>query len=88
MRVTVYSASWCSGCKTVKKALAEANIQFKEVDITTQEGGLAAKELRIKSIPVTTIDMGGNTVLTLIGSKPETIKEIIEESYDKNYDTY
>lgn len=70
--VTVYSAPWCAGCKTLKAALITAGIGFTEVDIDTPEGMTKAKELNIKSIPVTTIGE-----LKYIGSKVETIKEII-----------
>mgnify|MGYP003466570300 FL=1 len=70
--VVVYSAPWCAGCKTLKTALSKAGIEFTEVDIDTPEGTTKAKELGIKSIPVTTI---GD--LKYIGSKVETIKELI-----------
>lgn len=70
--VVVYSAPWCAGCKTLKASLSEAGVEFTEVDIDTPEGMTKAKELGIKSIPVTTI---GD--LKYIGSKVETIKEII-----------
>lgn len=70
--VVVYSAPWCAGCKTLKAALSGASIEFAEVDIDTPEGMTKAKELGIKNIPVTTI---GD--LKYIGSKVETIKEII-----------
>lgn len=70
--VVVYSAPWCAGCKTLKAALITAGIGFTEVDIDTPEGMTKAKELNIKSIPVTTIGE-----LKYIGSKVETIKEII-----------
>ncbi len=70
--VTVYSAPWCAGCKILKAALSTAGIGFTEVDIDTPEGMTKAKELNIKSIPVTTIGE-----LKYIGSKVETIKEII-----------
>jgi glutaredoxin len=70
--VVVYSASWCAGCKTLKNSLNKVGIEFTEVDIDTPEGMTKAKELNIKSIPVTTIGE-----LKYIGSKVETIKEII-----------
>ncbi len=70
--VVVYSAPWCGGCKTLKNSLNNAGIEFTEVDIDTPEGMTKAKELNIKSIPVTMIGE-----LRYIGSKVETIKEII-----------
>lgn len=75
--VVVYSATWCAGCKVVKKALAENNIRFEEVDITTVEGGAKAKELNVKSIPVTVV---GD--IFFVGSRPNTVKEILEAIID------
>jgi len=72
--VVVYSAPWCAGCKVVKKFLDEYCIEFEEIDITTSEGGQKAKELGIKSIPVTYMFNGS----VFVGSKPETLKAILE----------
>lgn len=72
--IEVFSASWCSGCKTVKKVLSEKGVEFTEVDIDTEEGMLKAKGLGIRNIPVTFV--GGQR---FVGSTPETIKLIIEE---------
>ncbi len=79
--VQVYSSPWCAGCKTIKKVLTEKNINFKEIDITAPEGGIKAKELGIKNIPVTYVhNLVGNisSEQKFIGSKPETIKQILE----------
>jgi glutaredoxin len=77
--VSVFSADWCGGCKIVKKALVESGIEFEEVDITTKEGGERAKTLGIKSIPVTYVFPFEKP---FIGSKPETIKAILEAIID------
>lgn len=76
-KVVVYSSSWCGGCKVVKKFLEEYNIDFEEVDITTVEGGQKAKELGIKSIPQTYVTTGNCSSLVFVGSKPETLKQIL-----------
>lgn len=73
--VAVFSAPWCAGCKVVKKALTEADVEFEEVDITTKDGSERAKYLNIKSLPTTFIF---TRELPFIGSKPETIKAILE----------
>ena len=73
--VVVYSAPWCAGCKVIKQALTRAEVQFQEVDITTQEGGISAKELGIRSIPVTFVT---GVIEPFIGSKPETINKLLE----------
>lgn len=77
--VSVFSSSWCAGCKVVKKALTESGVEFEEVDITTKEGGDRAKFLGIKSIPVTYVFPIEEP---FIGSKPETIKAILEAISD------
>lgn len=74
--VEVYSSPWCAGCKTIKKVLTEKNINFVEVDITTTEGGDKAKNMLIKNIPVTLV--GDKEQTMFVGSKPETIKQILE----------
>lgn len=81
--VRVYSAPWCGGCKVVKKVLTENNIKFDEVDISTKDGGLLAKEMDLRSIPVTTVYGKAITnVQHFIGSKPETLKQILEAIND------
>lgn len=77
--VSVFSAPWCAGCKVVKQALIGAGVEFEEVDISTPDGGLRAKNLGIKSIPVTYLS---NRDSPFIGSKPETIKNILEALID------
>lgn len=79
--VRIFSAPWCAGCKVVKKALSEKGINFKEVDITTTEGSLLTKELGIRNIPVTYVHKLVGSISDekkFIGSKPETIREILE----------
>lgn len=76
--VIVYSAPWCAGCKVVKQSLGNVGIIFEEVDITSYEGGQKAKDLCIKSIPVTYTPNGKS----FIGSRPETIKAILEAIVD------
>jgi glutaredoxin len=81
--VIVYSAPWCTGCKVVKKALTEAKLEFTEVDISTTVGMQAAKLADVKSIPVTIIgDKSVEDVKVFLGSKPETVKAILEAIID------
>lgn len=74
MIIEVYSAPWCSGCKTVKSLLTSKGVEFYEINIDTELGMTKAKELGIKNIPVTVVN--GKT---FIGSKPETLQEILKE---------
>lgn len=70
----MYSASWCAGCKTIKKVLMDSGVDFSEVDIDTEEGMLKARTLGIRNIPVTFIN--GNK---FVGSTPQTIDVILKE---------
>lgn len=81
--VIVYSAPWCGSCQVVKKALEQANIIFTEVDLSTVQGMVAAKLADVKSIPVTLVGDGSVTDMKrFVGSKPETIKAILEAISD------
>lgn len=73
--VIIYSASWCQGCKSVKKALTAKGIAYTEVDIDTEEGMFKAKELGIRNIPVTFVN--GEK---FVGSTPQTIDTILKET--------
>lgn len=77
--IKVYSASWCTGCTSLKKVLNSKGIPFTEVDIDTLEGMKEAKELNIRAIPITVV---GDK--QFVGSKPETIADILEALDDQN----
>lgn len=72
-KVVVFSASWCTGCKTVKKVLQEKGIEYIEIDIDTKEGMQLAKDNIVRNIPVTVVD--GEKY---VGSSPELIGKILE----------
>lgn len=81
--ITVYSSPWCAGCKTVKKFLESNNCTYTEVDISTVAGAAAAKLADIRSIPVTIVgDVGTDDVLVFTGSRPDTLKDILEAVID------
>lgn len=73
-KVVVYSASWCVGCKTIKKILEQNYVDYQEIDIDTDEGMRMAKDLGIRNIPVTFIGDG-----RFVGSSPEVIQRILKE---------
>lgn len=77
--IKVYSANWCTGCKAIKKVLNSKGITFIEVDIDTLEGMKEAKELNIRAIPITVV---GDK--RFVGSKPETIADILGALDDQN----
>ncbi len=73
MTIEVFSASWCQGCKTVKKVLNEKGIAYSVTDIESKEGMEKAKALGIRNIPVTLV---GDSLF--VGSSDKVIKEILE----------
>lgn len=79
--IKVYSTNWCTGCTNLKKVLNSKGIPFIEVDIDTLEGMKEAKELNIRAIPVAVL---GDK--WFVGSKQETIDELLEAWNDQNND--
>lgn len=77
--IKVYSANWCTGCTSLKKVLNSKGIPFTEVDIDTLEGMKEAKELNIRAIPIAVL---GDK--WFVGSKQETIDELLEALNDQN----
>lgn len=48
----VYSAEWCSGCKSLKQYLESKNVEFTEIDIDkSEEAVLVLQQHRLRSIP-------------------------------------
>lgn len=72
--VIVFSADWCGTCKALKTFLTKNEIEFDVLNIDTELGMRAAKELGIKNIPVTLIN---NEMF--IGNTPDTMKKILEK---------
>jgi len=73
-KVVVYSADWCVGCKTIKKILEQNYIEYREINIDTEEGIMKARELGIRNIPVTFVGEE-----RFVGSSPEVVQLIIKE---------
>lgn len=75
MTVTVYSTPTCPWCIKTKEFLKENNVDFKSIDVSTDEK--AAKEIQEKSgqrgVPV--IDIDGEIV---VGFNETKIKELLK----------
>ena len=76
--VEVFSASWCSGCSVVKRALTTAGIPFVERDIDIPDIMEQAAQIGIRGIPVTRILKGGEVVESIVGATPQAVSRIIE----------
>lgn len=77
-QVEIFSASWCGGCKVVKRALDAKGITFTEKDIDKTEVMEEAAQLGIRGIPVTRILNEGELVESIVGATPEAVSRIIE----------
>lgn len=56
MSVTLYGMQLCSACKRAVDYLNDNKIEYKYIDISTEEGLKIAREKGIKSVPVLEID--------------------------------
>ena len=54
-KIYVYSASWCSPCRYIKKELEQNYIEFEEIDCTTEEGRQKAVDNNIQAVPTVVI---------------------------------
>lgn len=51
--VTIYSQPGCNPCRMTKKALNRAGVDYKDVDVTTDEAALTyIKNLGYQAVPV------------------------------------
>ena len=78
LQIEIFSASWCGGCKVVKRALDAKGISYLEKDIDKSEVMEEAAQLGIRGIPVTRILNDGELVESIVGATPEAISRIIE----------
>lgn len=62
LQIEIFSASWCGGCKVVKRALDAKGISYLEKDIDKSEVMEEAAQLGIRGIPVTRILNDGELV--------------------------
>lgn len=73
--VILYTADWCSGCKTIKSFLKIIGVDYTEVDATSPEGLKFLKEKGISNIPYTIV--GGTGVLGSTASAMRNIEKLL-----------
>lgn len=78
LRIEIFSAEWCGGCKVVKRALDAKGFEYSEKDIDKSEVMEEAAQLGIRGIPVTRILRGDELVESVVGASPEAVSRIIE----------
>jgi len=71
--VKIFTADWCSGCKTLKSQLKAKGVQFTEVDMDTTEGMKEGALNGVRSLP--TIILGDEQ--KLVGNSPDVLKKIV-----------
>ena len=71
--VKIFTADWCSGCKTLKSQLKAKGVQFTEVDMDTTEGMKEGSLNGVRSLP--TIILGDEQ--KLVGNSPDVLKKIV-----------
>lgn len=78
MKIAVFSADDCAGCKVVKALLSEKGIDCEVKDIMKSEVMEEAQSLGIRGIPVTVFYEDGSVKESVVGSSAQAIKRIIE----------
>lgn len=69
-KVTLYTASWCGYCRQAKAYLASQKINYREVDIETQNGMVEFSQA------------GGSGAVPLLIAGKESIQGFSSEAYD------
>ena len=73
-QIKIFTADWCSGCKTLKSQLKAKGVQFTEVDMDTTDGMKEGSLNGVRSLP--TILLGDEA--KLVGNSPDVVKKIVE----------
>ena len=77
-KVTIYSTDMCGYCKLAKQYFNENNVEYTEVDVSTDEA--KQKEMIDKSgqigVPVIVIDKDGQEEV-LVGFQKEKLAELL-----------
>ena len=72
--ITIYSTPTCVYCKTLKEYLKSKNIEYKEIDVTTDEKELEKMVAISGQMGVPVVEIDGNVI---IGFDRERIDEIL-----------
>jgi len=75
MTVTVYSTPTCPWCKKTKEFLKENKIDFKSIDVSTDEKGLAEMQKKSGQFGVPVTDINGEII---VGFNEDKIKKLLK----------
>lgn len=75
-QVTVYSAGWCSACKSLEAALRSRGIPFGTIDVDENPGAfaIAKKATGANAIPITNVLRGPNHTW-IVGANPDAVEK-------------
>lgn len=73
--VLVFTSSWCSNCGNMKQLLDEAGVEYKAIDVDTDEGMKLAQEHQVRGLPSTVIIRDGVVSRKIVGVQNKSIVE-------------
>lgn len=77
VEILVFSASWCSACKTLKNKLQMKGVVYEEIDVDDPENESLVVAYKVRSLPTTIILKDGEVVVHEQGvGVVETIEDI------------
>ena len=87
MTILDFGAEWCPSCRTLlptfrklKKCYADSGIDFKEIDVESDEGVDLSVKYKIRNIPVILITKDGEEKERIVGTRTyDQLKEIIDK---------
>lgn len=68
--IKLFGASFCSGCKVMKKMLEDKMIPYEYHDIDTDEGAAEATKYNVRGLPTTVILRDDMVVRIMVGVQP------------------
>ena len=75
--VTIYTTPTCGYCKQAKRYLAEKGVQYKEVDVSTNQDAALELVRRTQQFGVPVIDVGGELVIGFDRARLEKLLEAV-----------
>lgn len=79
MRIKVFGADFCAGCKTVKEVLKSKGVEFVERDVNNIDHMEEAQLYKVRSIPTIVVEYQDTSQHhTFVGVSKKTIDDLLE----------